>query len=72
MAAGFVDLILTVCTLAQPDVCQDQRHQFVDAGSLRQCMYQAPLFMANWADEHPDQRIAKWRCSYTVQEDKKI
>ena len=42
---GFVELILTVCTLTQPASCEERHLSFVDEGSLVQCMSQAPPAM---------------------------
>ena len=62
---GLVELILTVCTLAQPESCEERHLAFVDGGgSLTQCMSQAPPAMAEWATQHPGRKIVKWRCSY--------
>jgi hypothetical protein len=61
---GLVELILTVCTLAQPESCQERHLSFVDLGSLMQCLKEAPPAIAQWAYNHPGQRVARWRCSY--------
>ncbi len=50
---GFVELILTVCTLTEPASCEERRLSFIDEGSLMQCMTQAPPAIAEWADSHP-------------------
>jgi hypothetical protein len=61
---GFVELILTVCTLTEPASCEERHLSFVDEGSLVQCMSQAPPAIAEWANSHPSRRVVKWRCSY--------
>ena len=61
---GFVELILTVCTLTEPASCEERHLSFVDEGSLVQCMSQAPPAIAEWANSHPGRRVVKWRCSY--------
>lgn len=65
---NMVDLILTVCALAHPGVCHDQHLLFQSHGSLRACMMQAEPYMAQWASEHPNVRIVRWRCDWTQQE----
>lgn len=65
---GLVELILTVCTLAQPEACEERHLSFVDAGSLMQCMTQAPPTIAEWAASHPSRKVVKWRCSYPGRE----
>ncbi len=59
-----VELILTVCALAAPSQCEEKRLQFVSDGSLMQCMMQAPPYLAAWSNEHPETRVAKWRCAF--------
>jgi hypothetical protein len=59
-----VQLILTVCSLADPTDCQEQRLAFVESGSLRQCMFAAPPKIAEWAASHPNRQVVKWRCGY--------
>jgi hypothetical protein len=61
---SLVELVLTVCTLAQPAQCEDRHFQFVDQGSLMHCMVQAPPYIAHWSDEHPGRQVVKWRCAY--------
>ena len=29
-----------------------------------QCMMQAPPYIAQWADEHPAERVTRWRCAF--------
>lgn len=61
---ALVELILTVCALAQPADCEEQHLAFVDSGSLRQCLYQAPPKIAEWSASHPSRRVVRWRCGY--------
>jgi hypothetical protein len=61
---GFVELILTVCTLTEPASCEERHLSFVDEGSLVRCMSQAPPAIAEWANSHPGRKVVKWRCSY--------
>jgi hypothetical protein len=61
---GFIELILTVCTLTEPASCEERHLSFVDEGSLTQCMAQALPAIAEWANSHPGRRVVKWRCSY--------
>lgn len=61
---NLIELILTVCTLTQPELCEERRLSFVELNSLAQCLRQAPPAIAEWGTNHPGKRIAKWRCSY--------
>jgi hypothetical protein len=70
---GLIEVIITVCSLAHPDGCRDKHIQFIDQGaSLTQCMMEAPVYLAEWSGQHPDEQIKKWRCAYPSQEDKPI
>lgn len=60
---NFVELILTVCTLAQPATC-DERKLMLESttGSTRNCMMQAMPYIAQWSGEHPSVTVERWRC----------
>jgi hypothetical protein len=61
---NFVQLILTVCSLAQPVSCDDRRLTFsTDSVSLGQCIMQAQPFIAQWSGDHPTVRVSRWRCA---------
>lgn len=59
-----IELILTVCSLTHPALCEERHLSFVDEGSLMQCMNQAPPAIAEWAGSHPGRKVVKWRCNY--------
>ena len=61
-------LIMTVCSLSSPDSCGEARLQFSADESLMQCMMQAQHYLAQYVDEHPDKRVARWRCAYPERE----
>jgi hypothetical protein len=67
-----IELILTVCALNAPGQCNEQRLQFAAEESLMQCMMQAPPYIAQWSDQHPATRVARWRCAYPGQSGEKI
>ena len=60
-------LILTVCGLAAPERCAETRLQLVDVGIV-QCMTGGQQAAAQWMDEHPGRRVARWRCGYPERE----
>lgn len=68
---NMVDLIVLVCSLANPNACSERHLLFESHGSLRSCMMQAEPYLAQWAGEHPNERIAKWRCAWPEAEDQK-
>jgi hypothetical protein len=59
---AMIEIVLTVCALAQPARCEDQHLQYESAGSLTQCAMGAPPYIAQWIGEHPKWSVAKWRC----------
>jgi hypothetical protein len=61
-------LIMTVCSLSSPDQCGEARLQFAAEESLMQCMMSAPPYLAQYVDQHPNTRIARWRCAYPERE----
>jgi hypothetical protein len=67
-----VELLFTVCSILHPTECRDEHMQFVDQGSLAQCVWQAQPTLARWVDEHEDQRVVKWRCAYPESLDKDL
>jgi hypothetical protein len=70
---GLMELILTVCALAQPASCEETNLSFVDQGqSLAECAMAAPPTIAEWASHHPTRFVARWRCGYPGQEEKDL
>ncbi len=65
---GLIELIMTVCSLANPVHCDDRHLQFVSQGSLRVCMANAQPYMAQWINDHPNVHIVKWHCAYPGKE----
>jgi hypothetical protein len=63
---------MTVCSLASPTRCDEARLQFNNDESLMQCMMQAQPYIAQWADEHPNARVTRWRCAYPDREGQHI
>jgi len=52
-------LILTICLLASPDSCREERIA-TEARCSMPMEYTAA--MAEWAMQHPAWRVVKWRC----------
>ncbi|AFL53958.1 hypothetical protein ABIE78_006418 [Sinorhizobium fredii] len=61
---NLVDLVLTVCTLADPTSCRTEHLYFESHGSLIQCMMLAPVEIAKWAENHPGLKIVRWKCVF--------
>jgi hypothetical protein len=68
-AMQLVDLILLACTLVNPGSCHEYHILLQSAGSLRACTMQAEPYLAQWAGEHPNLRVARWHCAWPDRED---
>jgi hypothetical protein len=67
-----IELVMTVCIIAQPAACRDQ-HMLLDAdGSPMQCMISAAPTIAQWGTEHPQWFIRRWKCQYSGEGGKEI
>jgi hypothetical protein len=68
---NIIDLIILVCSLAHPNAPCVERHLPVESsGSLMACMWEAQPYLARWVSEHPDARIARFRCAWPETEDR--
>jgi len=59
-----IQIIMMVCKLAQPDMCEEQHIQFAWQGSVRQCTMAAQIYIAQWAGDHPLWTVKNFRCEY--------
>jgi hypothetical protein len=59
-----VQIIILVCKLAQPELCEEQRIQFAWQGSLQRCTMEAQIYIAQWAGEHPQWLVKNFHCEY--------
>lgn len=59
---GLIELVITVCAIAQADVCQDEHLQFTEASTPAQCARAAPPYIAQWLGEHPKWHAVRWHC----------
>ena len=58
-----IELVLTVCAMTAASSCEDKRLPFDSEESLLQCAFQAPPYIAAWAQDHPYLRVMRWRCA---------
>lgn len=63
-----IDLVLTICLMATPSNCREERLHFENKGNLLNCMFLAPTQIAKWSEEHPNLRVVKWKCAYPTNE----
>lgn len=63
-----LELMMTVCLLANANECRDVRLNFdADNATPMQCMSYGQIEMAKWIEEHPAFRIKQWRCGQARQ-----
>jgi hypothetical protein len=65
-----IQIVMLVCKLAQPEVCQEQHLQFTFQGSLRQCTFAAQMYIAQWVNEHPQWTVRNFHCQYPHGDDR--
>jgi len=63
---GLLELVITVCAITDPTLCEDQRLQYASGASLRQCAMGAAPYVAQWIGEHPKWMAVRWHCEYSV------
>jgi hypothetical protein len=64
----FVALVLTVCSVNDPQDCDSRNYLFESHGSLTACMFEAPPWIAVWQEEHPGLRVTRWKCEFPREE----
>jgi hypothetical protein len=64
---GLLELVITVCAVAQPTLCEDQHLRYASGATLQQCAMAAPPYVAQWIGEHPKWMAVRWHCEYPGQ-----
>ncbi len=59
---NLVELIVVICSIANPTNCSEKHFLFESRGSLNSCMMAAPPYMAQMMQQYPGERISRWRC----------
>jgi hypothetical protein len=57
-----VELVLVYCLIGDPVKCVEQRPMFEQPLSAMACMVTAQQTASHYVDEHPQWRLATWRC----------
>ena len=60
--ATMLELVLTVCLLADPTSCKSERVPVLEGIGLRRYMVEAQLLAAQWVNDHLGWTIGRWRC----------
>ncbi|RXF69567.1 hypothetical protein [Hansschlegelia zhihuaiae] len=58
-----ISLIMMVCLQADAKICRQELIEF--NGSSMACVFEAQPIVAEWGTDHPEWRIASWKCSRT-------
>jgi hypothetical protein len=61
---SLIEIILTVCAIANPANCEEKYLQFAWDGSIQQCMMAAQPYIAQWIGQHPAWITKGWSCGY--------
>ncbi|MFL5253987.1 MAG: hypothetical protein ACJ8AI_14040 [Rhodopila sp.] len=69
---NIVELIVIVCSIIGPNSCSEKHFLLETSGSLKSCVMQAQPYLAAWIGDHPNDRIASWRCIWPEHEDKNL
>jgi hypothetical protein len=58
-----MDLVLLVCLVSSPQACREE-HVLVsyEVTDPRACMAGAVPVIAEWAGDHPDYQVSRWKC----------
>jgi hypothetical protein len=67
-----IEIILTVCAIANPSNCEEKDLQYAWEGSIQQCMMAAQPYIAHWIGQHPAWFVTKWSCDYPGSRKRKI
>jgi hypothetical protein len=61
-----MDLVLLVCLASSPQSCHEER-LMMSVGQVdgRICMANAIPTIAEWAGDHPEWQIERWKCGST-------
>ena len=65
-----VQIVMLVCQLTRPEMCEEQRIQFAFQGSLQQCTFAAQVYIAGWIGEHPQWTVKNFHCEYPHGDDR--
>jgi hypothetical protein len=57
-----IQIVMMVCRLGQPDLCEEQRFQFAWQGSVQQCAMAAQPYIAQWIGEHSQWTVRNYHC----------
>ena len=60
-----VYLVLTLCLIASPSQCRDER-PLLEGMSVRACVMQGQHVAEEWLEDHPKWMLSRWRCEKNI------
>lgn len=57
-----IELVISVCAVANPQNCRDIVHPDVKRASQLECVLSAPIETAKWEESHPQWQVKKTEC----------
>jgi hypothetical protein len=60
--APMLSIILSACLVTHPDQCRDFKIPLDVTMDPLHCAMAAPPYFAQWAEEHPQWQIRRWKC----------
>ena len=59
-----IELVVSVCMIADPSRCKDVRLNFVEQNvTPHECLFNGQIEIAKWSESHPGWQVAKWGCA---------
>ena len=59
-----IELLFTVCLIAEPDKCDDRHLTYAEAIMPMACLMGAQGELARWSEKNPKWQIERWRCRH--------
>jgi hypothetical protein len=67
-----IELFFVTCLATAPQTCQERSLNNIENAGIMACMMQAQQQLAQWTNEHPNYRIARWSCRQVTVAEVKI
>lgn len=61
-----IEIVASVCMIANPGACKDVHLSFAEESvTPQQCFYFGQIELAKWSEGHPNWTIQRWKCGQT-------
>ncbi|ODN68421.1 hypothetical protein [Methylobrevis pamukkalensis] len=58
-----IDIVLTLCLMSDPSNCFQHRLQYESYEPLKQCVFDAQFYIAQYMGAHPELKLKDWGCA---------